>query len=323
VPGSIVWSTGAGAGTTTQRAFWRPAKPLVAGRSYRVADLPDYSHSQGEVFTVSPAMNWLTTEELEFKAGLEVGNDGVAGDISCDGRRVVVRCFPPQPAPPSTIITLNTRWQTYLSFEALATHPETGRIPPLKRRTVRWRDGDERPDLASTAWVVSEPDARVTEQATRYCYHSAVHNLLDGSEREWEGCLDHADRPALETLDASPEQLADEVGRCKEPPAGLEKTWCEWSTLACQRESGMPQQSDCENVAKRCAADAEDAGTDDANHGAHLAGARAARDSGCSVTRGANGSSAMAWWLVSTAIALVTRCARRRIRAFGVDSKRR
>ena len=154
--------------------------------------------------------------------------------------------------------------QTLLWFEASATHP-IGPVPPLKHRTVFWRDGDAKPELASKPWSLRSEIGRFTETAERYCYSYAVQNVMDGSERVWEGCLDHGDLPALESRDRSPEEIGAATFICLEPPEGLEREWCEQSARLCSGERiPRPTEEDCDNVASRCAAyeDGEDESAD-------------------------------------------------------------
>ncbi|HKU41485.1 MAG TPA: hypothetical protein VJR89_25185 [Polyangiales bacterium] len=308
VPGTVVWTQGAG--TMVLNVFWRPAAPLVVGRSYHVGDLPEYVSSSE--FTALPAVQWLSTAELEFEAALEITGGLVAGDVTCPLRYPQTRC-PPNEKPSPSVAPLRTRWQTSLWLGAYATHSMISRVPPLKRRSVYWREGEAPPDLHSKPWSLGEPEPRFTEQAVRYCYRSGVQNLLDGSERVWEGCLEHGDLPPLDTREAARAEVMPETEQCAEPPAGYENEWCEQSMLACQREYTKPSPADCENVAKRCAAmpepaDDEDAGaSEDDPPESRRARRPAPRYSGCSVPVGPTGGSPQLLLLAALAAAAILR----------------
>lgn len=188
----------------------------------------------------------------------------------------------------------------------------------MKQRAVYWRDGDAPVDVASKPWSLDAGSERITEGAPRYCYRSAVQNLLDGSERVWEGCLEHGDLPELTTRPASRAEIASDTERCADPPEGYEKEWCDQSTLACQREF-KPMQLNCEGVSKRCKPKPEsedpvaDAGAPSGDAGEpRKARTRAARDSGCNVSDGPSGGSSP---LLLLATAFAAAALRRRMRA--------
>jgi MYXO-CTERM domain-containing protein len=294
VSGAVVWTHGEG--TMVVHVFWRPTQPLAAGRTYRILDLQAYAAGKNE-FTASPEVTWVKTEDLDLHTDLDYVEDRAAGEISCPARYERSRCFPAtEPSPKDA--TVYTRLQGHLWISAYATHPSES-VPPLKRRAVYWRDGEAPVDVSSRAWSLDQGSKRITEGATRYCFRTAVQNLLDGSERVWEGCMEHGDLPELTTREASREEVARDTEGCAEPPAGFEKEWCEQSTLACERDYAKPAQSDCENVARRCAglqerddrADDDDAGSPDGDVGEprdlRASGAR----SGCNVAVGPHGSS--------------------------------
>jgi hypothetical protein len=251
VPGSVVWVYGAG--TTDTSVFWQPAKPLVAGRAYRVADLASIDDGRTS-FTALPEVTWPSTAELEIEAGLDVTESTAPGEISCEPRFKVLPCGPPRDEPSPELVSLHTRLQNVLWFGAFATHT-SGTVPPLKRRSVFWRKGDAKPELTSKPWRLYGETGRFTETAEAYCYSHAVQNLMDGSERVWEGCLEHGDLPALVSRELSPQQIGEATVTCLEPPEGLEREWCEQSMLYCRGDrSPRLTQSDCDNVASRCAA---------------------------------------------------------------------
>jgi len=289
VPGSVVWVYGAG--TTYTSVFWKPANPLDSGRTYRVADLASISDGKTS-FTALPEVSWPSTAELELEASLDV-NEGIApGEISCKPRFQATQCGPRRDESTPEVVSLLTRLQTVLWFEANARH-SSGRVPPLKTRAVFWREGEPKPELTSKPWSLYPEAGRFTEPAEGYCYRYAVQNVIDGSERVWEGCLQHGELPALESRERSPQEIGEETVRCLEPPEGLEREWCEQSTVYCSGDR-YPRlaQSDCDNVASRCAAFGErddepidvDAGTDTPEpRRAQKPRWSAAGDRGCSI----------------------------------------
>jgi len=246
VPGEPVWSHGEGTGAVT--IYWRAHDSLVAGRTYRVLDVPSSVDGETE-FVASPAVTWATTDELAVRTRAETNITIASGDISCTSRYTVRRCSLNDPPSPSEV-NLYTLERTVMWFSA-EVGAEAGQAPPLKQKVVYWRDGDAPADLAAEEWKLDIGQQRFDDQAERYCYRVAVHNLLDASEREWEGCREHGDLPALEAHERDDEAIARETQKCSEPPEGLEQAWCEQFLIACQDES-TPSQVDCEEVSRRC-----------------------------------------------------------------------
>lgn len=298
VAGEIVWSHGMG--TQAMTVFWRPSESLVEGRNYRVLGVEE-SIERKPTFAVTPAVTWASTDQLEASANLDTEVSIDAGDITCPARYKRTTCSADAPPSP-TDVTLDTL-ERRIAWLSAGLTSAAGRTPPRKEKAVFWREGDEQPDLASMPWGLDAGRQRFDEQAARYCYRVAAHNLLDGSEREWEGCLEHGDLPALEAHDRDDELIAKETARCSEPPSGLENEWCEQSLIAC-REGVQPPPSFCENVEKRCSE------SSDASNMADAGDEQTRRKSGCSMAPAP--STGAPWLLLSAALALFALRRRRR-----------
>jgi MYXO-CTERM domain-containing protein len=298
IPGEEVWSHGVGTSAVT--IFWRPSDPLLEGRTYRVRDLSSRVEGKAD-FVVLPAIEWATTDELEVWARLDTADTKLGGDISCPARYPRQRCSPDEPPEPREV-ALQTLERTIMWVSAEVASPRRS-SPPVKAKAVFWRKGDAPGDLESAAWGLYLGRQSFEEQAPHYCYRAAVQNLLDGTEREWEGCLEHGDLPALETRERDPELISQETIKCLEPPAGLETEWCKQSLMSCEQQGELPQNQ-CEPVRQRCS---EQEPTDaDAGAGA----SKPSRNGGCSVPHTSSKGSPRLLLLAS--LALLALRARRR-----------
>ena len=110
-------------------------------------------------------------------------------------------------------------------------------------------DGEE-PEPWNISSSGGSASASFSEPRAEYCYAVEVKRLGDGTVTTVdEGCVAHPPNVVLESFDREPADIANDLGRCDEPPAGLEPAWCDARAAYCE-DYGLPQ---CESLDTLCA----------------------------------------------------------------------
>ena len=264
---------------------WRATCALVPGQ-YQL-DLHDASIFGGDgletfaaVAPVSVGLETLTVSEniqgLDLQEGEEVCCPSGPVD-SCGGHY----CY--QPSFQRTVsigvewtsATARPHWSQYL-------------------HRITW-DGNVTPDQwRHTPHTVSSFETARAE----YCYTLELKSLIDGSiERLPRTCLAHPAGLELGSYERDPAEIKRDLGRCEEPPTGLETAWCQARAEYCAE---YPEQQ-CAGLSDSC----EAPGTGGAGGAPPIAPTPSdSDDGGCSIAAGAREPSAWGWAAALIGLAL-------------------
>jgi hypothetical protein len=146
---------------------------------------------------------------------------------------------------------------------------------------------------------------RFDTPASEYCYTLELKSLADGSISTVDHrCLPHLPDAELGVVELAPDVIQQSLGRCDEPPEGLQADWCEARATFCAEY----EFSECTGLETHCADIGRDGGSGDAGDPGDpgddgASDRRTIRTEGCAVARlGSPSPGSLAAMLLVTAV---------------------